>query len=135
MKFQAVKSVFTYSCFAHKVYVGTEVEDEINLRPTVSPPVCLGVRHPSRTRDQFFFLLEISFRQLRVCYFVSPSLTRRRVYNLLYSKHCCERRIVVLIQMELCLTTKWPIFDFIRKLQSLTVLFSPIQLMTGLHAR
>jgi hypothetical protein len=31
----------------------------------------------------FFFLLEISFRQLRVCYFVAPSLTRGRVCNLL----------------------------------------------------
>jgi hypothetical protein len=36
-----------------------EVEVEVNLRPTVSRPVCLGVRHPSGTRDQFFFLLEI----------------------------------------------------------------------------
>jgi hypothetical protein len=32
---------------------------------------------------QFFFLLEISVRQLWVCYFVAPSLTRRRVGNLL----------------------------------------------------
>jgi hypothetical protein len=32
-----------------------------------------------------FFLLEISFRQLRLCYFVAPSLTRRRVCNLLYN--------------------------------------------------
>jgi hypothetical protein len=31
----------------------------------------------------FFFLLEIFFGQLRVCYFVSPSLTRGRVCNLL----------------------------------------------------
>jgi hypothetical protein len=45
-----------------------EVEVEVNLRPTVSQPVCLGVRRPSRTRDQFYFLLEISFRQMRVCY-------------------------------------------------------------------
>jgi hypothetical protein len=34
-------------------------------------------------RDQFFFLLEIFFRQLRVCYFVAPSLTRGQVCNLL----------------------------------------------------
>jgi hypothetical protein len=60
-------------------------EVEVNLRPTVSRPVCLGVRHSSGTGAQFFFLLEISFRQLRVCYFVAPSLTRRRVYNLLYN--------------------------------------------------
>jgi hypothetical protein len=57
-------------------------EDEVNLRPTVSRPVCLGVGHPSGTRDQFSSLLEIFFRPLRV-YFVAPSLTRRRVCNLL----------------------------------------------------
>jgi hypothetical protein len=62
-----------------------KVEFEVILRPTVSRPVCLGVRRPSGTRDQFFFLLEISFRQLRVCYFVAPFLTRGRVCNLLYN--------------------------------------------------
>jgi hypothetical protein len=60
-----------------------EVEVEVNLRPTVSQPVCSGVRRSSGTRDQFFFLLEISFRQLWLCYFVAPSLTRGRVCNLL----------------------------------------------------
>jgi hypothetical protein len=60
-----------------------KAEVEVNLQPTVSRPVCLGVRHPSGTRDQFSFLLEISFRQLRICYFVAPSLTRGRVCNLL----------------------------------------------------
>jgi hypothetical protein len=58
-------------------------EVEVTLRPTVSRPVSLGVRPPSGTSDQFFFHLEIFFRQLRVCYFVAPSLTRRRVCNLL----------------------------------------------------
>jgi hypothetical protein len=57
----------------------------VNLRPTVSRPVCPGVRRPSGTCGQFFFLLEISFRQLRVCNFVAPSLTRGRVCNLLYN--------------------------------------------------
>jgi hypothetical protein len=61
------------------------IEVEVNLRPTVSRPVCLGVRRPSGTHDQFFFLLEISFRQLRVHYFVAPSLTRGRVCNLLHN--------------------------------------------------
>jgi hypothetical protein len=59
------------------------VEVEVNLRSTVSRPVCPGVRRPSGTRDQFFFHLEISFRQLRLCYFVASSLTRGRVCNLL----------------------------------------------------
>jgi hypothetical protein len=61
----------------------TELEVEVKLRPTVSRPVCLGVRHPSGTRDQFFFLLEIFFRQSRVCYLEAPSLTRGRGCNLL----------------------------------------------------
>jgi hypothetical protein len=58
-------------------------EVEVKLRPTVSQPVSLGIRHPSGTSDQFFFLLEIFFRQLRVCYFVAPSLMTGRVCNLL----------------------------------------------------
>jgi hypothetical protein len=44
---------------------------KVNLRTTVSRPVRLCVRRPSGTRDQFFFLHEISFRQLRVCNFCS----------------------------------------------------------------
>jgi hypothetical protein len=63
--------------------VDVEVEVEVILRPTVSRSISLGVRHPSGTCYQFFFLLEIFFRQLRVCYFVAPSLTRGRVCNLL----------------------------------------------------
>jgi hypothetical protein len=62
-----------------------EVEVEVTLRPTVSRSVCLGVRRLSGTRDQFFCLLEIIFRQLRVCYFISPSLKRGWVCNLLYN--------------------------------------------------
>jgi hypothetical protein len=60
-----------------------EVEVEVKLRPTVSRLVHLSVRHASGTRDKFVFLLEIFFRQLRVCYFVAPSLTRGRFCNLL----------------------------------------------------
>jgi hypothetical protein len=56
----------------------TDVEVEVNLRPTVSRPVCLGVRHSSGTHDQFF-------RQLWVYYFVAPSLMRGRICNLLYN--------------------------------------------------
>jgi hypothetical protein len=60
-----------------------EVKVKVILRPTICRPARPGVRHPSGTRDQFFFLLEIFFRQLWVCYFVAPSLTRGRVCNLL----------------------------------------------------
>jgi hypothetical protein len=38
-----------------------------------------------RPVTNFFSLLEIFFRQLLVCYFVAPSLTRGRVCNLLYN--------------------------------------------------
>jgi hypothetical protein len=63
--------------------VGVEIEVKVKLRPTVSRPVHLGVRHPSGTRDQFFFLLDIFFRQLRFCYCIAPFPTRGRVCNLL----------------------------------------------------
>jgi hypothetical protein len=63
----------------------SNVEVEITIRPTVSRPVGLGVRRPSGTSDQFYFLLQIFFRQLRVCNFVAPYLTRGRVCNLLYN--------------------------------------------------
>jgi hypothetical protein len=46
----------------------------VNLRSTLSRPVCPGVSRPSGICDQFFFLLDISFRHLRVCNFVAPSL-------------------------------------------------------------
>jgi hypothetical protein len=47
-----------------------EVKAKVTLRPKVSRSVHLGVRPPPGTRDQFFFLLEILFRQLQVCYFI-----------------------------------------------------------------
>jgi hypothetical protein len=70
--------------FEDCMYGRYEVEVEVKLRPTVSRPVRLGVRHPSGTRDQFYFLLSIFFTLLRVCYFVAPSLTGGRVCNLLF---------------------------------------------------
>jgi hypothetical protein len=48
------------------------------LRPTVSRPLCLGIKHPSGAYDQTF----ITVRQLRVCWCGALSLNRGRVCRL-----------------------------------------------------
>jgi hypothetical protein len=78
-----IKSIVNCERWSFNLLMFSGVEVEVNLRPTVSRPVRLGVRRPSGTRDQFLYLLEIVFRQLRVCYFVAPSLTRGWMCNLL----------------------------------------------------
>jgi hypothetical protein len=48
------------------------------LRPTVSRPVCLGIKHPSGAYDQIL----ITVAHLRVCWCGALSLTRGRVCRL-----------------------------------------------------
>jgi hypothetical protein len=64
-------------------FLPSKVKVKVVLRPSVSRPVCLGVRQPTGTRDQFFFRLEIFFRQLRVGFFVVFRLTSGSVF------YCC----------------------------------------------
>jgi hypothetical protein len=55
-----------------------KVKVKVMLRPSVSRPICLGVKHPSGAYDQIF----ITFRQLQVCWCGAISLTRERVNRL-----------------------------------------------------
>jgi hypothetical protein len=55
-----------------------ELSLSLMLRPTVSRPVCLGMKHTSGACDQIY----ITVRQLRVCWCGALSLTRGRVCRL-----------------------------------------------------
>jgi hypothetical protein len=77
----------------------TQVQFQVTLRPTVCRTVrLLQLIYDRQSVGQsvlvsgahlgpvkFLFLLEISFRQLCVCNFIAFSLTRGRVYKLMYS--------------------------------------------------
>jgi hypothetical protein len=83
------------------------VKVKVMLWPTVSQPVCLGVKHPLGAYDQIF----ITVRQLRVCWCGVLSLTRERVYQfqlllvlasavILGSESCRTRDHILLSQIR-----------------------------------
>jgi hypothetical protein len=51
---------------------------KFTLGPSVSRPVCLGIKHTSRAYDQ----IVINVRQLRVCWYGALSLTRKQFCRL-----------------------------------------------------
>jgi hypothetical protein len=61
------------------------VRVRVTLRLTISQSVCLGIKPSLGQLTRVCFLLDISFRQLQVCNFVAPSLTRGRVCKFLDS--------------------------------------------------
>jgi hypothetical protein len=72
---RAVKPV---ACEATLKTVRVRVRVRVMLRPTVSRPVRLGIKHPSGAYDQIF----ISVKQLRLCWCGALSLTRGRICRL-----------------------------------------------------
>jgi hypothetical protein len=65
----------------------------------VSRPVRLRIKHPSGAYDQIF----ISLRQLRVCWFGAPSLTRGRVCRLQLLLALASAVIFYCLRFETCL--------------------------------
>jgi hypothetical protein len=74
---QRLKTVEIFQLHAPRTQLNS-LSLSLILRPTVSRPVCLGIKHPSGGYDQIF----ITVIQLLVCWCRALSLTRGRVCRL-----------------------------------------------------
>jgi hypothetical protein len=80
--------------YTRSSWTAYKAEVKVTLRPTVSRPVCLGIKHPSGVYNNIF----ITVGQLRVCWCGALSLTRGRVENL-YSVQCSRFLLTSDLQM------------------------------------
>jgi hypothetical protein len=69
-----------FLCESKNCHADVKVKVKVMLQPTVSRPVCLGVKHPTGTYDQSFTSITVS--QLRFCWCGALCLTRERVCRL-----------------------------------------------------
>jgi hypothetical protein len=76
LNFGLVSSISNSGSLSWSLYYSdlSLLELKVMLRPTVSQPVCLGIKHPPGASDQIFFTV----RQLRVCWCGGLSVMRGR---------------------------------------------------------